>query len=323
MAQQVQHGSMATVCKISRNYMVSPQFKSLQEWFCYAFKSSELDQVDRFPVLGSQDVNRRPSHPDRGVFNQTTEIIFALPCLRSDLKTDHIQLERPPASDSQEERPKVVCSFVTEFEDHIFVTVDAEAFFFLHDLITSYVKEKDKVVPGGQTSSHSPAGATASPLAESPEGAVGGRAAGASGRGAGAGAAAAGGDRLGVGAAAAQQGTQPSTSDWRSFECKTWHLEPTVRLQSWAGRKIEPYGVDYILQRLGFSHAKTTIPKWMQRGFLDPLDKILSVIVHQAVLIVSDESDSDDVRRRKISSMVTKSDSFGESNRKTTGGSTR
>lgn len=40
----------------------------------------------------------------------------------------------------------VECSFITEFEDHIFVTVDADAFFFLHDLITSYLKEKEKVV---------------------------------------------------------------------------------------------------------------------------------------------------------------------------------
>ena len=43
-------------------------------------------------------------------------------------------------------KPTVECSFITEFEDHIFVTVDAEAFFFLHDLITSYVKEKERVV---------------------------------------------------------------------------------------------------------------------------------------------------------------------------------
>lgn len=40
----------------------------------------------------------------------------------------------------------VECSFITEFEDHIFVTVDAESFFFLHDLITSYLKEKERVV---------------------------------------------------------------------------------------------------------------------------------------------------------------------------------
>lgn len=49
--------------------------------------------------------------------------------------------------------------------------------------------------------------------------------------------------------------------DWRNFECQTWHLEPTVRLLSWAGKSIEPYGIDYILNKLGFSHARTTIPK--------------------------------------------------------------
>lgn len=38
---------------------------------------------------------------------------------------------------------------MTEFDDHIFVTVDADAFFFLHDLITSYVTEKEKVVSIG------------------------------------------------------------------------------------------------------------------------------------------------------------------------------
>ena len=45
-----------------------------------------------------------------------------------------------------EEKPNVDCSFITDFEDHIFVTVDAEAFFFLHDLISSYVREKERVV---------------------------------------------------------------------------------------------------------------------------------------------------------------------------------
>jgi hypothetical protein len=37
-------------------------------------------------------------------------------------------------------------------------------------------------------------------------------------------------------------------------------------VNNFVGRQIEPYGVDYILQRLGFSHAKTTIPKWLQVG---------------------------------------------------------
>ena len=28
----------------------------------------------------------------------------------------------------------------------------------------------------------------------------------------------------------------PLQNDWRQFECNTWHLEPTVRLISWAGK---------------------------------------------------------------------------------------
>lgn len=45
---------------------------------------------------------------------------------------------------STEPHPVVECSFVTEFEDHIFVAMDAEVILFLHDLILSYIKEKDK-----------------------------------------------------------------------------------------------------------------------------------------------------------------------------------
>ena len=41
-------------------------------------------------------------------------------------------------------KPIVECSFVTEFEDHIFVAMDAEAVLFVHDLVINYVKEKDK-----------------------------------------------------------------------------------------------------------------------------------------------------------------------------------
>ena len=40
----------------------------------------------------------------------------------------------------------VDCTFFTDFENHIYVTTDAEAFFFLHDIISSYVKEKERVL---------------------------------------------------------------------------------------------------------------------------------------------------------------------------------
>lgn len=66
------------------------------------------------------------------------------------------------------------------------------------------------------------------------------------------------------------------------------------RLLSWAGKSIEPYGIDYILNKLGFSHARTTIPKWLQRGFMDPLDKVEALLMLQLLLMVKDNGTSDD-----------------------------
>ena len=60
------------------------------------------------------------------------------------------------------------------------------------------------------------------------------------------------------------------------------------RLLSWAGKRIEAVGVDFILQKLGFQHARLTIPKWMQRGAMDPLDKILSLLVDKLIIVLRD-----------------------------------
>lgn len=149
------HHSMATVCKVSRSVIFPPQFKTLQEWFHYAFASSQIDEVDKFPSLEREkDGNNSMERGGRGSTstavpkftdpNHNREVIFALPSLQLHLKTEHLQTSSTPEPIG--EKPMVECSFITEFEDHIFVTVDAEAFFFLHDLITSYVKEKEKVV---------------------------------------------------------------------------------------------------------------------------------------------------------------------------------
>lgn len=66
---------------------------------------------------------------------------------------------------------------------------------------------------------------------------------------------------------------------------------PIFRLISWTGRKIDPVGVDYILQKLGFHHARTTIPKWLQRGVMDPLDKVLSVLIKKLGTALQDEKE--------------------------------
>lgn len=40
--------SLATVCRMSRNIIFPPQFKTLQEWFHYAFANSEIDGKSHF-----------------------------------------------------------------------------------------------------------------------------------------------------------------------------------------------------------------------------------------------------------------------------------
>lgn len=73
-----------------------------------------------------------------------------------------------------------------------------------------------------------------------------------------------------------------------------------MRLMSVAGKYIEPYGVDYILQKLGFSHARVTIPKWLQRGFMDPLDAILAVLALNMVLVIKGEGNRDKEKTAEI-----------------------
>lgn len=185
----------------------------------------------------------------------------------------------------------VECSFITEFEDHIFVTVDADAFFFLHDLITSYLKEKEKVLAAaGYTRAASPNVPTSSSNAAT-QGASDTKSTDADS------AMTNGGDTPSSQHASNLNVTDDKTmkmdmeafmKDWRDFVCRTWHLEPTVRLLSWAGKSIEPYGIDYILNKLGFSHARTTIPKWLQRGFMDPLDKLQALLMLQLLSMVKE-----------------------------------
>ena len=212
------------------------------------------------------------------------------------------------------------------------MTVDADAFFFLHDLITSYLKEKEKVASSQNARAGSP-NLSSAPSKESSNNLE------VSSSNIGASTLSVASDNLSVSSTLAisssnknlttLSGASSSSNvessedlrhmignkkigatkggekekvdietflrmDWRTFDCKTWHLEPTIRLLSWAGQQIEPYGIDFILNKLGFSHARTTIPKWLQRGFMDPLDKLQSVLIMQLLLMVEENKNQDD-----------------------------
>ena len=66
-----------------------------------------------------------------------------------------------------------------------------------------------------------------------------------------------------------------------NFAVNPGNLSQQSRFLSWAGRRMEGVNIDWVLEKLGFEHARLTIPKWVQRGAMDPMDRFLSVFTLQ------------------------------------------
>uniref|UniRef100_A0A1A8BHT7 KIAA1109 n=1 Tax=Nothobranchius kadleci TaxID=1051664 RepID=A0A1A8BHT7_NOTKA len=263
---------MAIITKITRRRHENPPHgvATVKEWFNYvtAMRHEELNLLRNVeannPESGAAAKSSsllssfRSSHS----YNHENETIFALPRMQLDFKSIHVQDPDEPVLTDSSSKPKVECSMVTEFTDHICVTMDAELIMFLHDLVSAYLKEKEKALFAPRMFVTRPGQKSPTALQDD--------------------------DSTNKDK---DDGINCTTVDWREFMCNTWHLEPTLRLISWTGRKIDPVGVDYILQKLGFHHARTTIPKWLQRGVMDPLDKVLSVLIKKLGTALQDEKE--------------------------------
>ena len=78
---------------------------------------------------------------------------------------------------------------------------------------------------------------------------------------------------------------------YREFRVKNWRLEPRISLLGWAGKRMDPVSIDWVLEKLGFTHANMTIPKWIQRGALDPMDYTLAVVMEHLLVNMKVEQD--------------------------------
>ncbi|XP_077093495.1 bridge-like lipid transfer protein family member 1 isoform X4 [Siphateles boraxobius] len=264
---------MATITKVTRRRHENPPHgvATVNEWFNYvtAMRNEELNLLRNVDANNSESGAAAKSSSllsgfrGSSSYNHETETIFALPKMQLEFKSIHVQDPEEPSLSDAGSKPKVECSVVTEFTDHICVTMDAELIMFLHDLVSAYLKEKEKALFAPRIFASRPG--QKSPTAQQ--------------------------DDSSSEKKENEEVVNYTTVDWREFLCNTWHLEPTLRLISWTGRKIDPVGVDYILQKLGFHHARTTIPKWLQRGVMDPLDKVLSVLIKKLGTALQDEKE--------------------------------
>ena len=67
----------------------------------------------------------------------------------------------------------------------------------------------------------------------------------------------------------------------RRFTSRHWYLDPKIQFLSWAGERTDPVGIDWVLNKLGFENARSTIPKYLQRGLLDPMDVFVAIIIFE------------------------------------------
>ncbi|UJR36630.1 hypothetical protein I4U23_029350 [Adineta vaga] len=235
--------NMASISKVTRNSNEAPSHLIVNEWFNYASSTISAVGLRDFPVMDDQEVSTIPSKVRSRQYEQNAESIFILPALELRFQTRQFE-------------GQVHCSFETEFYEHIMFSFNAEHFYFLHDLISSYIKEKERTVPATQaTTDEKSAKRTNKPSATS-----------------------------------ADPQTLPAlddtgSTDTRRFSCPDakWKLQPTIKLLTAYGNEVEPFGADYVLQKLGFRHARLTIPKWLQRGIMDPCEQSMTIV--QLILI--------------------------------------
>ena len=139
--------NMASISKVTRNGIDAPPLVTVNEWFNYA--SSTISAVGKlsprsrstnfvalvglrdFPPMDEPVVSAVPNRARSKQYEQNAESIFILPALELRFQTRQFQ-------------GQVQCSFETEFYEHIMFSFNAEHFYFLHDLISSYIKEKER-----------------------------------------------------------------------------------------------------------------------------------------------------------------------------------
>lgn len=76
----------------------------------------------------------------------------------------------------------------------------------------------------------------------------------------------------------------------RQFECIHWELDPHLRLMGAVSGQFNPH-ISWLLEKLGFSDAQTTIPKWIQRGAMDPLDNVVAFAVELLVKLTANKKE--------------------------------
>lgn len=238
-------------------------------------------------------------HPDKYATDNSTLVrlsrkltihpLLIMPAFSVELINDHFW-PRLAQEEGEGLVPRVECSLLSLFEQPgITVTTTVDHYLFLHDLVKAYVDyfEKHKapstsglqpsklicmcrveellylytfmlfVISGGSSGYDIPSAS----LSPEPSSAL-------------------------SPAPSASPKTSESGHRGRQFECVCWELDPQLLLLSTVSGQFNPH-ISWVLERLGFKHARTTIPKWIQRGAMDPLDLVVASVLELLVKLTA------------------------------------
>ena len=185
--------------------------------------------------------------------------VLLVPGLSVELINDHFWPLLTSGDRQQLSTPLVECSLISHFSSAISVSTNIEHYLFLHDLVVNYISYSERhKLPHSECSECEccvvddalVSVAESSESSEKPKEEEG---------------------KEDVDKGVGGEGE-------RRFECACWKLEPRLTLLSSVSGEFNPH-INWLLEALGFKHARTTIPKWVQRGAMDPLDKAVALAV--------------------------------------------
>lgn len=164
---------MATVRKVSRGRRNPPSLGApVQEWLIFvnttskddipiastSFTSANQEVGEKFSHTKLTGGLRKVSFAPKYRYENQSEVIFALPRLSVQLKTEHDQpttdIVAKVLREADEDLSTILfptvpsahlvdSSLISHFDDSIHVTMDVSLLFYLHNLILSYMKEKE------------------------------------------------------------------------------------------------------------------------------------------------------------------------------------
>ncbi|CAF0717777.1 unnamed protein product [Adineta steineri] len=220
--------NMASTSKVIRNSNEAPpSHLTINEWFNYASSTiSAVGTLRDFPTMDDVPIPTPPTKVRSKQYEQNAELIFIR--LAVELRFQTRQLSG-----------QVHCSFETKFYEHIIFPFNAEHFYFLHDRISSYMKEKEKALAHDEPCSRATAGShlplPSSTIITSNDNPI------------------------------LASFDKVRSDDIRRYLCPDakWKFQSTIKLLTAYGNEGELFGADYILQKLYFSHVCLTIKKWL------------------------------------------------------------